>query len=70
MKRISVSSSNLASVGYDAVSQILEVEFNSGRIYQYFDMPQAEYGGLMVASLHGRYFDQNIRNSYRYTRIR
>ncbi|MCA9933042.1 MAG: KTSC domain-containing protein [Ardenticatenaceae bacterium] len=70
MKRTAVSSSNLASVGYDPESQILEIEFNSGRVYQYFDVPQDEYDGLMNADSHGRYFNQNIRDNYRYTRIR
>ncbi len=32
MKRTSVDSSNLASVGYDPKSQILEIEFNTGRV--------------------------------------
>lgn len=63
MKRISVSSSNLASVGYNPESQILEVELNAGRVYQYFDVPQTEYDGLMNADSHGRYFNQNFRNS-------
>ncbi|MCD4746569.1 MAG: KTSC domain-containing protein [Bacteroidales bacterium] len=32
MKRESVSSSNLASVGYDEKNQILEIEFNHGGV--------------------------------------
>jgi len=39
MKRQPVESSNLASVGYDAARQILEIEFNHGGIYQYYDVP-------------------------------
>lgn len=70
MKRTAVDSSNLASVGYEPVSQILEVEFNSGTVYQYFDVPQSEYDDLMAADSHGRYFNQNIRDVYRYNRIR
>jgi hypothetical protein len=30
MERESVSSSNLASIGYDAENEILEIEFNHG----------------------------------------
>ncbi len=71
MKRTTVNSSNLASVGYDPNSQVLEIEFNTGRVYQYFDVPQQEYDGLMNANSHGSYFYHNIRNGgYRYTRIR
>ncbi len=71
MKRIPVESSNLASVGYDPTSKVLEIEFKTARIYEYYDVPQDEYDGLMVASSHGSYFYHNIRNGgYRYHKIR
>ncbi|MCA9925116.1 MAG: KTSC domain-containing protein [Anaerolineales bacterium] len=70
MKRTAVSSSNLTSVGYDPVNKILEIEFNTGTIYQYFDVPQSEHIALMGASSHGSYFYHNIRDSYNYKRIR
>ena len=38
MKRQSVESSNLASVGYDEEKQILEVQFKHGGVYQYFEV--------------------------------
>lgn len=70
MERIPVSSSNLHSVGYDSTSQTLEIEFNSGSIYQYFNVPSSIYQGLMNASSHGQYFSQYIRNIFRYRQIR
>ena len=39
MEREQVESSNLASVGYDAVNVVLVIEYNNGGIYQYFDDP-------------------------------
>ena len=69
MKRKSVSSSNLASVGYDAISSTLEVEFNSGEVYHYFNVPEFKYNSLMNASSHGTYFSANIRTSYRYKKL-
>jgi hypothetical protein len=71
MNRTPVISSNLASVGYDSRQQILEIEFNSGSIYQYFNVPVHIYNGLMSADSHGRYFDANIKKAgYGYRRIR
>ena len=71
MLREQVSSSNLVSVGYDTATQVLEVEFHSGGVYQYYGVPAALYEGLMAASSHGRYFDQFIkRGGYAYQRIR
>jgi hypothetical protein len=69
MERETVSSSNLASIGYDEENQILEVEFNHGGVYQYFDVPQSEYDALMNASSHGSYFSNNIRNEYEFEKL-
>lgn len=63
MNRQSVESSNLASIGYDAEDEILEIEFNHGGIYQYFDVPENVYDELMNASSHGQYFDINIKKA-------
>jgi hypothetical protein len=69
--REQVSSSNLASVGYDPAAQILEIEFHSGGVYQYFGVPTDIYQGLMAASSHGSYFDQFIKKGgYGYRRVR
>ena len=69
MDRTFVSSSNLASVGYEAVSLTLEIEFKNGSIYQYFDVPESEYYGLMQADSHGKYFNAYIRYNYRDIRL-
>lgn len=61
MKRVQISSSNLASAGYDVESQTLEIEFVNGTIYQYFNVPESIYSGLMSASSHGRYFSAYIQ---------
>ena len=69
MRRIAVVSSNIASIGYDDRSRTLEIGFKSGRFYQYFDVPAHAHRGLMNASSHGRYLNQNIKGSYRYARV-
>lgn len=69
MLRTPVSSSDLRSVGYDPQTQTLEIEFNSGEVYQYFNVPVGIYQGLMSAASHGKYFHQNIKNTYSYRRI-
>ena len=45
MERIPVSSSNLASVGYQ--DGILEVAFKSGSVYQYTGVPESVYEALI-----------------------
>lgn len=50
MNRIPVDSSNIASIGYDAEDKTLEVEFNDGGIYRYYDVPPSVHERLMSAS--------------------
>lgn len=69
MERQSVTSSNIASIGYDANSQTLEVEFLNGDVYQYFDVPQHVHQELMNASSHGQYLAQNIKGIYSYSKV-
>lgn len=64
-----VTSSNLASIGYDEDTNTLEIEFQSGAVYQYFDVPFAVYDGLMEADSHGKYLAQRIKGQYRYVRV-
>lgn len=69
MKRQLVKSSNLASIGYDPINQILEVEFKKGGIYQYFEVPESVFEELMNANSHGVYFSSNIRNEYEFSKV-
>jgi hypothetical protein len=68
MNRQPVTSSNLVSVGYDSASGTLEVEFKDST-YQYYDVPESIYNGLMSASSKGSYLYQNIRDKFRYRKL-
>jgi hypothetical protein len=65
MNRISIDSSNLASVGYDPGSMILEVEFKKGTCYQYFDVPQSIYDEMMASPSKGTYLNTVIKKQFR-----
>jgi hypothetical protein len=69
VRRVRVSSSVIASVGYAVRDQILEIEFVSGRIYQYLDVERGTYEALMKASSKGTYFNDHIRDEYAFVRI-
>ncbi|MCM5678436.1 KTSC domain-containing protein [Schlegelella sp. S2-27] len=64
MHRDAVESSSLRSVGYDLRRQVLEVEFATGRRYQYLDVPPEAHDELMAAPSLGRYFNAFIRDRY------
>lgn len=69
MEMINVSSSNVASVGYDEDSSTLQVEFNNGSTYQYFDVPEHVFSGLRDANSVGGYLASNIKGTYRYSKV-
>jgi hypothetical protein len=69
MNRIPVSSIDLHSVGYDPETKVLEIEFHSGGIYQYSNVPETIFEQLMSAPSHGKFFHAQIKNIYPYRRI-
>jgi len=68
MIRQAVSSSDISSIGYDPTSRTLDIEFNSGGTYQYFNVPESTYNALMSAASHGSYFHHHIKDHYRWTK--
>jgi hypothetical protein len=59
----------MKAVGYQSKGQILEIEFQSGAVYQYLDVPKAVHEGLWRAESKGRYFNEEIRDAYAFVRI-
>ncbi|HUL40286.1 MAG TPA: KTSC domain-containing protein [Burkholderiales bacterium] len=70
MERKSVSSSTIRSVGYEAGSQTLEIEFTSGSIYQYSRVSPEIYRKLMAAPAIASYFKDNIEEEFTARRVR
>jgi hypothetical protein len=67
MEREPVSSEALRSVGYQ--DGTLEIEFVTGSIYQYFDVPERVYEELRMAESKGAFFQTHIRAQFRYARV-
>jgi hypothetical protein len=57
----------LKEVGYE--ESTLEVEFTTGTVYQYFDVPERVFEELMAAESKGGFFNSQIRGHYRYARV-
>jgi hypothetical protein len=69
VKRTPVVSSMMASVGYDAKWRVLEIEFRSGDVYEYVDVPPEVFHALRVTSSKGRLFNARIDRVYRSVQI-
>jgi len=69
MERSPVESSVIASIGYDAATSVLELEFHNGGVYRYFLVPPSVHQALAGAASIGRAFQELIRDRYRAERI-
>ncbi len=69
MDRHQVASSNIRAIGYDSTTQTLEVEFQSGWVYQYYGVPENLNQKIMLASSKGLFLHQYIKNAYPYSRV-
>jgi hypothetical protein len=67
--RQDITSSSLASVGYDGRQAVLEVEFHSGAVYRYYAVPKRLFQDLLAAPSKGGFLNRRIRDRFRYARI-
>jgi hypothetical protein len=70
MKLQTVDSSMIHAVGYDPKHQMLEVVFNSGKVYQYLEVPQNVYDELMASDSKGSYMLSFVIDCYPYQLLR
>lgn len=69
MIRKAVSSSNIKSIGHDAIKKILEVEFHDGGVYQYQGVEAKSHQDLINADSIGSHFHKNIKDKFKVTRM-
>lgn len=69
MEREYIESSMIRSIGYDPNTSTLEVEFNSGAIWQYFDFPESIWYDFKNSESQGKYFHKEIKNQYRESQV-
>jgi hypothetical protein len=70
MEYLSVSSSNVAAVGYESDTSTLGVRFLDGSEYHYFGVPQEVFEGLRSASSVGSYLNEYVKKAgYSYTKV-
>jgi len=67
MNVTAVESTALATVAYDDTRDLLQLEFRSRAIYQYFGVPAAVHAALLRAPSKGSYFNRVIRGCFPYS---
>jgi len=64
LERLPVKSRILRSVGYDASTKILEIEFQNGLVYQFLNVPLKVSSDLMRSDEIGKYFTDKVRSRF------
>lgn len=67
---VTVNSTNLKTASYNTETEDLIVTFNNGGIYQYDSVPWNKFTKFRLAESQGKYFNQNIAKSHKYTKIK
>ena len=58
-----VTSSAIRSLGYNQQTRTLQIEFTSGAVYEYPNVPWSLYEAFDRAESKGTFFDAYIRNA-------
>jgi len=69
MERKRVNSSKLRAVGYDEKSQVLEIEFSNGQVFQYVKVYPEVYRRFMAAPNPTSFYDDKIAEEYTGRRV-
>jgi hypothetical protein len=64
VERVPVESKALASVGYDSDLERLEIEFRTGRVYQYEDVPRSVFEWLLRIPGKGAFVTRVLEPKY------
>ena len=63
------TSSNIATIRSDDEQMVLEIVFNSGGTYQYFDVPSHVVDEFKAAESKGGFLAARIKGHYRYSKV-
>ncbi|HXN97279.1 MAG TPA: KTSC domain-containing protein [Candidatus Acidoferrales bacterium] len=69
MHRIPVPSKEITQVGYQEHSETLEIKFEHGGVYQFFNVPADVFNGLMNAASKEGFYRSKIGERFPCSRV-
>ena len=69
MERKRISSSKIRAIGYDEKSQVLEIEFNDGKLLAYSGVSPEVHGRFTAAPSPVSFFEDKIDENYPSRRV-
>ena len=70
MRRDPVSSKSIASIGYNADAETLDVEFVTRRVYRYRGVEADVFEDFRAAQSKGTFFNAHIKDAYPFMRLK
>lgn len=64
MDRKPLKSTNIESVGYDAATRTMHIEFKGGNVYEYQGVPESVHAAFVAAKSPGAHFASILRPIY------
>lgn len=65
-----VESSNIKGVGYDPDTRQMRVEFHSGAVHDYADVPASDHQVFMASGSKGKHYHRHIRGIHAGTKVK
>jgi tRNA-binding EMAP/Myf-like protein len=69
VERTAVESSHIASIGYDPETKVMQVEFRTGKVFDYIDVPAETHANVMQAESKGRAFKRVLAGGFEFRRV-
>jgi len=66
---VPVESSIIETVKYEPSTKVLTIEFDTGSVYDYADVPAKAYDDLLKADSKGKFFHAEIKDKYKDTKV-
>lgn len=63
MIRKEVKSGNIKSIGYDRVKKTMEIEFNKGSVYKYFNVDLLIFDSINSYNSINNWFIEKVKNN-------
>lgn len=67
---VTIKSSNLTSATYFTAEEKLSITFNNGAIYEYEKVPWVKFTKFRMAESQGKYFNQEISKTHKFTKLK
>lgn len=66
---VDINSSNITSAKYDTETKDLTINFKSGFIYDFYDIPWELFTKFRLSESQGKFFNSQIKNKFKFKKL-